>query len=240
MNESFFSRELPKWPGLLVLGEKVTPEQAMEILIRTDGLNLSSNDRKFDEQLSKIVYGVKGNWVGRSDELKKKLGTKDWNIIHQYKDEKRAELGHIQSLYYLENSRIVSIWIGGPKGWCDWEGNIRTCNYNIGSWPSVEEVYNEWVIIAEEFPFLNLRAQLLDGEIGQDEHEHKVVVEFIVKDGRVEMNDANCLMMDMEEPDYSLFREGHERGCTIEKFKEACDYNRKLTEKRNNKRMISI
>ena len=69
MNEHFFKRELPKWPGLLVIGDKVTPEQAMEILIRTDNLQLSSNDRKFDQQLNEIVYGVKGSWLGRTDEL---------------------------------------------------------------------------------------------------------------------------------------------------------------------------
>ena len=240
MNEHFFKRELPKWPGLLVIGDKVTPEQAMEILIRTDNLQLSSNDRKFDQQLNEIVYGVKGSWLGRTDELKKKLGTDDWNVVHKYVDEKREELGVIEDLYYLENSRIVSFWVGGPKGWCDWEGNIRTCNYNIGKWPSVEEVYNEWVAIAEAFPFLNLRAQLLDGEINQDDHEPQVVVEFVIKEGRVEMKDAESLMMSMEEPEYKFFEDGHERGLTIEKFREAYEYNLKLTKQRNDQFKLLI
>ena len=237
-NLSFFERDLPKWPGLLVLGDKVTKEQAIEILIRTDGLNLSSNDSEFDRQLGKIVFGIdcKNSW-SRVEEIKKLICVDDWVAALAYEDECRKKVGHIDEIYYLSNSQIVSIWVGGPKGWCDWNGNIRTCNYNIGKWPSVEEVYNEWVIIAKEFPFLNLKAQLLDAEINQDDHEEfKVVVEYVIKDGKVEMQDAEWgkLLLPMEEVDYKNFMQfNHERGLTIEEFKIAYDYNIEQTKIRN-------
>ena len=56
----------------------------------------------------------------------------------------KKDISHIE-LEYLSNHRIVSSWIGGPHGWCNWEGNIGCNNYNIGKHPSCKEVYNEWI-----------------------------------------------------------------------------------------------
>jgi hypothetical protein len=58
-NQYFFDKGLPKWPALLVKGESVTKEQAIEILIRTDDLEFSCNEREFSSELSKIFYGIK-------------------------------------------------------------------------------------------------------------------------------------------------------------------------------------
>ena len=135
-------------------------------------------------------------------------------------------------LSYLNNNQIVSSWIGGPHGWCDWEGNIYTKNYNIGKWPSVEEVYNEWVTIAEAFPFLSLKSQLLNCEAGQDDIEQKPVVEFVIKDGKVEMVEPSYLItfasFGVEDMSDRFSNPYSERGCTIEQFKEAVDYVKSL------------
>lgn len=163
-----FNIALPKWPALLVMGKKVTREQAVEIIFRTNS-GWSSNDRHF-------LKFVADNIGHKTDEY-------DYMYLNP---EMREQWGSLP-LEYLGNSRIVSCWIGGPHGWCTWEGDIFTNNYNIGKWPSVQEVFSEWSEIAQAFPFLDLRCQLLDREAGEEieegENPATVVVEFIVKDG---------------------------------------------------------
>ena len=46
------SRELPKWPQCIITGERVTLEQADEIIRRTDTFltfGFGGNDNRFDE-----------------------------------------------------------------------------------------------------------------------------------------------------------------------------------------------
>lgn len=157
---------LPKWPALLVSGAKVTPDQAIEINFRTASDYWSTNDREFLAFIADTIgtdlteYGS----LNFSREISQK-----W--------------GHI-SLSYLSNSNIVSSYIGGPHGWCSWDGTIFSNSYNIGKWPSVDAVFEDWSRIAEAFPFLSLRSQLLDGETA-DDGVRNAVVEFVVADGKV-------------------------------------------------------
>lgn len=224
-NSKFFEIALPKWPGLLVVGDKVTREQAMEILIRTDDLEFSCNDSAFVRQLSKIVYGIDtGNYWHIFDAMQSQLGI-SWADVWDKINEARSVYNSIKNLHYLRNKRIVSAWVGGPHGWCDWEGNIYTAQYNIGKWPSVEEVYNEWCDIASTFPFLKLTAQLLSQEIG-DSEGGVPLVQFNVDTGMVTMSQPENQITPATMPDYmSRFRNlDSERGCTIEQFYEASTF----------------
>jgi hypothetical protein len=236
--EKYFNIGLPKWPALIVKGKSVTREQAMEILIRTDDLWFSSNDREFEAQLNEILLDldyVPREYSGDDKAIADKLGLDSTNgenfaKISEYKDSKTSDLNRLD-LHYLKNRRIVSSWIGGPHGWCDWEGNINCRNYNIGKWPSVEEVYNEWVTIAKAFPYLELSAQLYNGETSEE--DSSPVIEFNIKDGKVEMSipeeplDLPSFgMADM----FSRFNNPYaERGCTIELFKSALEHIRSKT-----------
>jgi hypothetical protein len=228
MNSEFFNKGLPKWPALLVKGKSVTAEQAKEIIIRTDGLSFSTNDREFSSQLNEVVYGVKSSRWDLTDAIKEQLGITEWNAIWDYQDSKHAEVG-VLDITYLNNSQIASSWIGGPHGWCKWDGTIETSNYNIGKWPSVEDVYNDWVIIAEAFPFLNLRSQLMNCEACEDEPSNPPmpVVEFIVKDGKVEMIEPIEQLIPMTDAGWrSLMDPMGERGCTFEQFKDAYEFTK--------------
>ena len=228
----FFNLGLPKWPALLVVGKPVTREQAMEIILRTDDLYFSSNDHSFNKLLNEYFYDIEitdDYYGGESKAIAKKLNVeeKDYHPIWDYKEEKNSEIKSL-NLSYLQNSRIVSSWIGGAHGWCHWDGNIGTNNYNIGKWPSVEEVYDDWKQIAEAFPFLELTSQLLNGEAG-DDTILVPVVEFRIKNGEVEMVNPTELITESSDIDDSLmikkFSDPYgERGCTIEMFREAVDY----------------
>lgn len=170
---------LPKWPGLLVKGESVTKEQAEDILLRTDmhfpDFQWAGNDHNHREDLQKIV--------GESFE---KRDGEDYKDSYERLQAFKEKVGKID-LSYLENDRIVSSWIGGPKGWCDWDGTIKCNNFNVGKWPSVGAVLNDWIKIAEAFPYLSLRSQLLSGVTGDE--EAKPVVEFVVREGFVQIKE---------------------------------------------------
>ena len=228
-NKDFFERGLPKWPALIVTGKAVTKEQASEIIIRTNG-DSSCNDNEFSNRVAELIYDVKipdhliHNYDQVNTAIEKKLGIEEgeerekWSKVWGYRDEKRAELEIIE-LSYLHNSRICSSWIGGPHGWCDWEGNIECSNYNIGKWPGIEEVYNEWKKIAKAFPFLDLRCQLANHEASSPEMSENPgpVVEFIVKGGKVKMVEPKeYLKIPVFGPMRNLSYRDSEIGCTLE------------------------
>ena len=223
--EEFFNIGLPKWPAMVVKGEKVTEEQAAEIIVRTDGFYFSSNDHEFSRDLYQLFYGVKpyeGMNIHHASlyDYFKKDGEIDWNELDAV-DKKTRERYGIIDLEYLNNSRIVSSWTGGPHGWCNWNGYIGCNNYNIGKYPDVETVYEEWLKIAKEFDFLNLTCQLYSGE--GCEEDIKPVIEFRVKDGKVKMSipkkPIDYVNHDTEQYVTSLFSPNRERGCTIDKLK---------------------
>ncbi len=170
-NTNPFNIDLPKWPALVVVGNKVTKEQAEEILIRTTPTYFGCNDKPWEDKIGE-VFGFK----------KDKLHGFDWKSVQTVADEL-----DILQLSYLSNERICSAWIGGPHGWCDWNGNIGCGNYNIGKWPSVKSVAEDWKQIAEAFPFLTLKAQLFSGETSEE--GVKPLVEFGVSNGEAWVTD---------------------------------------------------
>lgn len=213
---------LPKWPGLLVAGKKVRPRQAAQIIIRTLSPYLGCNDRLWN-QMVRTVLGFPvhesgpfpASFFAEETEAAKALGVLD--------------------LPYLYNSRIMSSWIGGPKGWVDWDGTVFANHYNIGKWPTVEEVRREWRDIAGAFPFLDLTAQLLDREAGEE--GGVPLVEFRVKEGSVWVRKPKKILGDgprslrldeiiLGKPSYA------ERGCTREQLVEAVEITRKAMARR--------
>lgn len=226
--KELFAKGLPKWPALLVVGETVTKEQAWEILIKTARLTyLSTNNHKMRHKIYEYIFKVK------LDASKHYHSVYDvFNYDHVKYNEEIAKLekfGYIgDKLEYLHNDRILSSWIGGPHGWCDWNGRIFCNNFNIGKYPDVETVFNEWKIIAKAFPYLNLKCQLFDGESCED--NISPVVEYVVKNGKVKIQLPTNIESKIREDDalstaYNLmYNPNREMGCTFEQFKEAYDY----------------
>ncbi|WP_267716679.1 hypothetical protein [Streptomyces sp. CoH17] len=163
--------EYDKWPRLLVEGEKVTEEQANEIIIRTTEFGyLMSNDREWKSQVFEIL-GVE---------------TDNHNYPRmRWINEARQKVRSLR-LNYLYNSRIMSSNLVGPHGWCNWDGSIKTYNYNIGKWPSQSEVLCELEEIAHAFPFLQMRVQIVNG-FDQEYIDPQIADEFRVWNGHVEL-----------------------------------------------------
>ena len=164
--------ELPKWPAMTVLGDRVTPDQAAEIIIRTTEWLYGCNDRQWE----KIVWDA----IGAEVEVTNGYARATLDSLKAAKEKFRG-----LQLNYLYNSRVMSSWVGGPHGWCNWNGDIHSTNYNIGKWPRASEVRSEWAAIAETFPFLRLKCQLWSGETGDE--NNRPLVEYVVANGKVRM-----------------------------------------------------
>lgn len=201
---------LPKWPAMVVVGEPVTKDQAAEILVRTFNWNNTSNDRDFTREcLTAAGIRIAAH------------GYPEWESV----EEVSLKFG-LLNLSYLLNSRIYSAWICGPHGWCDWDGSIFTNNYNIGKWPSVEDVHGEWQTIAEAFPYLNLRCQLYSGETCE---VGIPLIEYVVSKGKASVKLPEDMYEKPKEPNItrSLFGGRDERGCTIETLRRALSIAKK-------------
>jgi hypothetical protein len=214
MNQDLLQRELPKWPALLVSGKRVTREQAAVIIVRTDSLWFSCNDRDLEAKL-RATIGFRSE----------KANGEDWRAVTDHDNAVKATYGNL-GLRYLNNSRIVSSYVFGPHGWCDWSGNIFCNSYNIGKWPRVKEVLEDWKKIAEAFPFLDLRSQLMSAESCED--NGVPVVEFVVKDGKVELVEPQGQLLPVVSPDFNpAMLMGpvalRESGCTIPQFVRALE-----------------
>jgi hypothetical protein len=213
-NADFFKIPLPKWPECRVSGDSVTKEQAQEILIRTQDFHFSTNDTTFKKEL----YRAMGLTV--TDQYP----YVDWKDIDAEKEKYKC-----LEIYFLQNDQICSSYIGGPNGWLNWGGRVYETGKNIGKWPSVEDVYREWKLIAKEFPYLNLECQLLDSS--HSEEAPKPLINFVVKNGKVSMKipTAEFLACDFESQKNAFSQRiearflcgGGERGVSITGFRFA-------------------
>lgn len=175
---SAFDKILPKWPQLVVIGEDVTTEQAKEIIFRTDEFlttpfSLGGNAREFNKEYRSLC--------GFDD-----VGGPDDKFTLSHHIDSAIGVLHLR---YLKNDWASCAFIGGPHGIVSPEGKVFFRD-NVGKWPEVEDVYNDFVELADAFPFLNLKASLYDREDLED-GPHNVVVSFEVKDGKVEINEED-------------------------------------------------
>lgn len=154
---------LPKWPQMRVWGPAITPQRAAEIIVRTDSFfawnGLGGNNHGFDRGLCHRL-GLPYQDYGRSD---------NWEEIYQAWDAFRKEIGFIPT-EYVHNGWISNAFIFGPSGWCHPDGTIHFV-HNVGKWPSVQEVLDDWARIAAAWPFLDLDACLMNEESGHDEDD---------------------------------------------------------------------
>lgn len=136
---------LGKWPRIVVTGAPVTQEQADDIIVRTTALfPLFSNDKAWLRQVQ-TMFGID---PGREFESGRAA----------------ARRLHTIDLHYLENHQITSTWWGGPHGWVDWDGTVGCATWNVGKWPSADELTEDWSAIAAAFPYLDLEAWAFDPE----------------------------------------------------------------------------
>lgn len=214
---------LPKWPACAVVGESVSTDDAAEILVRTFNWENHSNDKDWLRQvydLADIKYFMVDGCL---------------RIDYPSLDKFEQRYGVLE-LEYLRTARVYSSNVGGPYGWCNWDGKIHLAGRNVGSWPTDNNVQKSWALIAKTFPFLDLKCQLF-----HDEHtveNIQPVVQYTVRAGQVEVEYDPDLFQKMDPTGEVSFeaqlmdcfenRSGRERGVALKHL----EYALAVTEKR--------
>lgn len=171
---------LPKWPQMLVTGKQVTVEQAKEIIFRTDDFLTDAstysggNARNFNAAYRKRA-GLELLQFERTARDGHTYTDIDWDKQHEIQ-----ERLNIIRTNYVENRWASCSYIGGPHGWCSPAGVISYSD-NVGKWPSIEEIVEDWSTIAQAFPYLDLHVTLMSGESCEDDIE--AVINIRVVDG---------------------------------------------------------
>lgn len=269
--DEYLKKDLPKWPELRIAGESVTEEQAEAIIVQTNGrIDFSSNHHRTEFIYETIMMGKEdlidrihlleddlyfSSWFDLLDEQlekKKELSSDDYQKYSSSKYRERSdikvarseELGILTDLYYLTNRQIMSSWIGGVHGWCQWDGTIGCQGFNIGKWPTGKDIYDEAVLLAETYPFLEMTIQIMAGEsceIDDDDVSDHPIFEFKLSEGKVYcMEPEAAIHPNTSFSGINLFMEkmrtgySKEIGCSEEKLKHAVQSAIKL---KNQKRL---
>ena len=151
---------LPRWSQMLVWGQSVEPSQAKDIILRTD---------QFLTTLSPYGGGNNRAWKGWA------RGVLGYDLIpddsYALQSEVEKEVHRILGVVtttYVTNRWASSSYIHGPHGWCHPDGAIWYSD-NVGKEPSALEVWEDWMKLAEAFPYLDLTVTLMSGEYCEDD-----------------------------------------------------------------------
>ena len=188
--------ELPKWPKMYVTGKPVSVEQAKEIIRRTDTFfthGYGGNNREYDQWVRDTI-GIPSDGYDFDYEAQQKLSDEErsalWRKRCQERDAWREQWNVLQTDYVL-NSWVSCSFIGGPHGWCHPDGTIGFED-NVGKWPSVKAVYEDWQALAKAFPFITVGVTLFSGESTEDGASPLV---------SLAVNDGHVLLLDPTEAD---------------------------------------
>ena len=226
--DKLLSKELCKYPIMLVVGNPITKEQAYELIIRTSSLYYSTNDAEWEESLNEVIYGFKvrmfqygvfKSHLGFTEE-----GNELYDAIYKYQKTISADLKILDLCYVTNCYKIATQYYYGPYGWCDWDGKIFSSHFSIGvKYPTCGEIYDEWVTIAEAFPFLDLKCQLVNYDYDGVYEKHPTI-QFNIKGGKVKFSEPRKFITNIINRLPVDFNDrNHERGCTIEVFKDAVE-----------------
>lgn len=209
--EDAFGRGLPKWPQMLVMGKDITHDQAKEIIFATDtGLTntyrMFGNNKAFVNDFNERVGYNKidrlfVDLIESSREGKTRIESYLMNDIYSAREVIEERAGFL-SCEYVKNNWASSSFIFGAYGWCHPTGKIRFID-NVGKWPAVQDVYNDWSKLAERWKFLDLYVTLMNGEEGTENtvpivtfHVHDGIVDLF--EGSLEPFGGNQLQRDLE------------------------------------------
>lgn len=179
---------LPKWPQCFITGTKISPEDALEIIRRTDiyfcwPSSGHSNCKEYSDWINSTLQIPLLTDSGTTLSAEEKL-----KIIQKYDEEVHAWKTNWRciDLNYLYNDYVMSSSACGCTGWCHPDGNIEY-HHNIGKWPSVSEVYDDLKEIASNFPFLEMECTLknTDDRCGNNDP----LISYLVRNGQVEIVD---------------------------------------------------
>lgn len=212
-----FAFDLGKRPRMLVTGLPVTVDQAREIIRRTDSFFRGEygNDHDFIARVE-ATLGIPHDYsLGDNPEI---CSYEKWKELH----------GSWSKKWGLVNLECVyNSWISAyePNGWCYPDGSICWAG-NVGRWPTVKDVFSDWVALSQAFPFLDIGVTLMnEGPYPPSADEIKKLVSFRIEKGvaaavdpKIEDVHAGHPIVQFrgyKEPEYSGFDKPLELECGI-------------------------
>lgn len=189
---SLMDKSLPKWPQMMLVGEPVTRDQALEIILRTDPFLYGDGHTNYRD-FEKRFYRLTGLDQGFVYDYGQTVEDGFFYRLGLMEDALNARMGRIP-LEYLVSQWTACSFIYGPHGFCSPSGELFFQD-NIGKHPSVEEVYSDFVRIAEAFPFLDFKASLYT-----DDRALSALVSFVVQDGKVTVNEDDYDLQQYRRP----------------------------------------
>lgn len=144
-----------KWPYLLVTGKDVTPEQAAEVIVATTHWTLKLRP---EDEWSREVAARMG------------VGWDSYRMLDRDGLDRFYEGTGVEYIEYLANRSVHLDDEEADSSWIGWDGSVGTSGMTLAAkWPSHTEIHYEWGILARRFPFLDLTAQLIRPDWGNDE-----------------------------------------------------------------------
>lgn len=208
-------RYLGIYPILRVTGVPVSQEQAVEIIRRTDRFfrDLTSNDYSYLARISRRLRIPL--WEDYKRELRRDQGYRAYEAnldrlrgtdaymdalsgehyeayraaLRRHEDDHHRWLtawGYLEP-EYVRNDWVSSQYVYGPHGWCHPDGTIGHVD-RVGKGQIAEEVYHDWCILAQAFPFLELGASLIREGLYEGEVD-SAQVSFRISGGQVAILD---------------------------------------------------
>lgn len=174
----------PKWAALSVSSDTpLTPQQAEEVILRTynfSWLDFSPTSKEGADLLQAL--SLPHSKEGPHTRI---TGSALQNL--------RGRVRSLDGLLFLQNHNLslpeflapnVQYSWSNYQSWCHWDGTIQIVK-NIGPWSCTGEIQDEWAVLAQAFPFLDLRCHIYNGEVDDNP---KPILEFRVKSGQVSVH----------------------------------------------------
>lgn len=183
---------LPHSPQMIVTGKPLTTAQALTIIRRTDQffLHISYDARPTLAKVKQIIRmpnypsGNIAECTMPDGEIDLEKFWKNQNVFWEKFRGWQEDWGVLDT-GFVKNSWISREFAGGFCGWCHPDGMIGFTD-NLGVYPAVSAVYEDWRKIAREFPFLEAEATLMNNS---KRYPAKPVVSFLIRDGEVDVVD---------------------------------------------------
>lgn len=201
-----------KWPQLLITGEQVTNQNIInEILLATDsffteptiyaGGNCKEFRRLYQEASGALYIQRFAKYLEEMD-VSVQLGEYKTSLLYHVFEKARERVNYLDTSY-VHNTQASSCFVYGPYGWFDVNGKIKYVDC-IGKWPSTDSVYEDFVMIAERWPFIKLNATCMEVEVqpGLDDPNLKhPLFNIKVENGKAEIMDPDTSVHKIENMD---------------------------------------
>lgn len=170
---------LPKWTKLRLVGRRVSPELAGEIILRTTH-SFFTNDRGARKQIDQMLgmEDVPGPKAESPEAESPKAGSTEAKLEQLKAMQKRDQavatrLRSLPAPHHINNAgRIATALFGGPRfdGVVDWDGRVHSV-MNIGKSPYAAEVAEDLLNLVRAFPDLDFIAELQEQSVFQEDCE---------------------------------------------------------------------